>query len=366
MKEERELYKATKAISTQNNAQRKINAQNQLSSSSFVNRMKNINKAFPHIRSKEDKNYMKENFMKIQEKVSLQKKILELKEEEKNKKPFKMKKFENVVSKVARNLQKTGEGSLGVSKATQPKRVITEECAPGQVEEEEQGEYDNGEEAYGEGEGEEVVDYDDEEVEYVEEEVDYDDEVEYVEEEVEYEEEEVEYEEEEVEYEEEEVEYAKEVEYEDDETGYEEVSRKCQIEKRQDTAAEADSVSAPAKRESSIIEKLSKRGSELPSTEKGNRKNLHKNFGKLPTYILKKKKDIVDDSTDVPDGYRLLKNDERSCVLKELHSQLTETTEEYKINKDKTRKIELGKRLKEIKESIELLSKPHVLVNENF
>ncbi|EUD68103.1 hypothetical protein C922_01715 [Plasmodium inui San Antonio 1] len=365
LKEERELYKATKAISTQNNAQRKINAQNQLSSSSFVQKMKDINKAFPHIRSKEDKNYMKENFMKIQEKVSLQKKVLEQKEEAKNKKPFKMKRFENVASKVAKNLQKTGESSLGLSKATMSNRVITEGSAARQVEEDHVECQDEGIQYAGE---------DGEEAEYQEgDEAEYDEEVEYEEEE----EEEVEYQEgEEAEYGEEEVEYEEgeeEVEYEEEETEnleeepqYLEASSKCQGEKREDAAAETDHVSAPAKHESSIIEKLSKRGSELRSTEKDKRNNLHKNFGKLPTYMLKKKKDVVDESTDVPEGYRVLKHDERNYVLKELHSQLTEATQEYKTNKDNSKKIELGKKIKEIKESIELFSKPNVLVNENF
>ncbi|GAB65855.1 hypothetical protein PCYB_073570, partial [Plasmodium cynomolgi strain B] len=376
LKEERELYKATKAISTQNNAQRKINAQNQLSSSSFVKKMKDINKAFPHIRTKEDKNYMKENLMKIQEKVCLQKKVLEEKEEAKNKKPFKMKRFENVASKVAKNLQKAGECPLGVSKATQPKRVVTE--GDEAEYEGEEAEYE-GEEAEYEGEeveyeGEEVeneeeeAEYEEEEAEYEEEEAEYEgEEAEYEEEEAEYEEEEVEYEEEEVEYEEEEAEYEEDAaEYEEEEAQHLGASRKCQNEKREDAAAETDPVNEPAKRESSIIGKLSKRGSELRSSDKEKRNNLHKNFGKLPTYMLKKKKDIVDETTDVPQGYRVLKHDERNYVLKELHSQLTEATEEYKRNKDKSKKIELGKKLKEIKESIELFSKPHVLVNENF
>ncbi|CAG9480658.1 unnamed protein product [Plasmodium vivax] len=372
LKEERELYKATKAISTQNNAQRKINAQNQLSSSSFVSKMKDINKAFPHIRTKEDKNYMKENLMKIQEKASLQKKVLEEKEEAKNKKPFKMKRFENVASKVAKHLQRAGECPLGVTKATQQKRVEEQHVEQQHVGEGEEAQYEEGEEVEYE---EEEVEYEEEEVEHEGEEAEYEgeEEVEYEgEEEVEYEEGEADYvEEEEAEYEEEEAEYEEdEADYVEEEAEHREAPGKSQGEKREDAAAEAAAeaapASAPAKRESSIIDKLSKRGSQLRSSEKGKRDNLHKNFGKLPTYMLKKKKDIVDESTDVPEGYRVLKNDERSYVLKELHSQLTEATQEYKSNKDKARKIELGKRLKEIKESIELFSKPHVLVNENF
>ncbi|KJP87435.1 hypothetical protein AK88_02867 [Plasmodium fragile] len=364
LKEERELYKATKAISTQNNAQRKINAKNQLSSNSFVEKMKDINKAFPHIRSKEDKNYMRENFIKIQDKVTLQKKVLEQKEEAKNKKPFKMKRFENVASKVATNFHKNEESPLGLSKATQPKRVVTDASAAHQ-----------GEQYHAEGEEGEYATEEAEDAEYVEEEVEYEEEeAEYVEEEVEYEEEEAEYEQDEAAYEEDEAEYEEdeaeyveeEVEYEEDAAEYMEASQQGQSEKREDAAAETGPVNAPAERQSSIIEKLSKRGSELRSSDKEKRNNLHKNFGKLPTYMLKKKKDLVDESTDVPEGYRVLKNDERNYVLKELHSQLTETTQEYKTNKDKYRKIELGKKLKELKESIELLSKPHVLVNENF
>ncbi|GAW80344.1 hypothetical protein, conserved [Plasmodium gonderi] len=380
LKEEQELYKATKAISTQNNAQRKINAQNQLSSSSFVGKIKDINKSFPHMRNKDDKNYMKENRKKIQEKISLQKKLLEEKEKIKNKKPFKMKKFQNATSKVAKNLQKMGNtNETTIVRETHLKQNDTgvtsrlmnhahEKCQQmgaknvraGEVEYEEgeEGEYEDVEgEEYEEVVGEEYEEVEGEEYEEVEGE-----EYEEVEGE-EYEEVEGEkYEEMEgEEYEEvegEEYEEGKNVKCEeDDDEEVEHEDGDFKNEKREDTVA---------KRENNIIDKLKKRESELRSKDRGKRENLHKSFGKLPSYILKKKKDVIDESADIPEGYRILKHDERKYVLKELHSQLTEMKEEYKKNKDNEKKIELGKKLKEIKESIELFSNPHVIVNQNF
>ncbi|SCN59846.1 conserved Plasmodium protein, unknown function [Plasmodium chabaudi chabaudi] len=321
LKEEKELYNATKIISSQNNAMRKIIAQKQSASTSFVSKMKDINKAFPHIRTKDDKNYMKENRAKILEKAVLHKKVQEEKEELKKKKPFKMKRFEKITSKVAENLRKN-EAKNEAKKEMESSSEVDEIEEEGMEEEAE-------------------VD----EVEEVEEE----EEVEEVEEEEEMEEEEAEVDE----VEEEEAEEVEEDEEEEEEVEEVEEDENC---KRED---------GYGKSEPNIIDKFQKNG-RSQKNEKGGKDKFHKNYGKLPSYILKKKKDIPDESMDAPPGYRVLKNDERNYVLKELHSQLKQVNEEYKNNKDKEKKIDLGKQLKEIKESIELFSTPYVVVDENF
>ncbi|SCN59847.1 conserved Plasmodium protein, unknown function [Plasmodium chabaudi adami] len=322
LKEERELYNATKIISSQNNAMRKIIAQKQSASTSFVSKMKDINKSYPHIRTKDDKNYMKENRAKILEKAVLHKKVQEEKEELKKKKPFKMKRFEKITSKVAENLRKN-EAKNEAKKEMESSSEVDEIEEEGM---EEEVEVDEVEEAEEEEEVEEV----EEEMEEEEAEVD------------EVEEEEVE------EVEEEEVE-----EEEEEEVEEVEEDENC---KRED---------GYGKSEPNIIDKFQKNG-RSQKNEKGGKDKFHKNYGKLPSYILKKKKDIPDESMDAPPGYRVLKNDERNYVLKELHSQLKQVNEEYKNNKDKEKKIDLGKQLKEIKESIELFSTPYVVVDENF
>ncbi|CAD2090398.1 conserved Plasmodium protein, unknown function [Plasmodium vinckei brucechwatti] len=321
IKEERELYNATKIISSQNNAMRKIIAQKQSASTSFVSKMKDINKSFPHIRTKDDKNYMKENRVKILEKAILHKKAQEEKEELKKKIPFKMKRFEKITSKVAEQLRKN-EAKNEAKKEMESSSEV-EEAEMDEVEEEEVEEEEEMEEVEEEEEMEEV---------------DEEDEAEEVEEEEEIEE----VEEEEVE---EEVEEEEEMEEGEEEN--------C---KRED---------GYGKSEQNIIDKFQK-NTRFQKNEKGGKDKFHKNYGKLPSYILKKKKDIPDESMDAPPGYRVLKNDERNYVLKELHSQLKQVNEEYKNNKDKEKKIDLGKQLKEIKESIELFSTPYVVVDENF
>ncbi|SCM20418.1 conserved Plasmodium protein, unknown function [Plasmodium chabaudi adami] len=323
LKEEKELYNATKIISSQNNAMRKIIAQKQSASTSFVSKMKDINKSFPHIRTKDDKNYMKENRAKILEKAVLHKKVQEEKEELKKKKPFKMKRFEKITSKVAENLRKN-EAKNEAKKEMESSSEVDEIEEEGMEEEVEVDEVEEFEEE------EEVEEVEEEEMEEEEAEVD------------EVEEEEVE------EVEEEEVE-----EEEEEEVEEVEEDENC---KRED---------GYGKSEPNIIDKFQKNG-RSQKNEKGGKDKFHKNYGKLPSYILKKKKDIPDESMDAPPGYRVLKNDERNYVLKELHSQLKQVNEEYKNNKDKEKKIDLGKQLKEIKESIELFSTPYVVVDENF
>ncbi|CAD2090412.1 conserved Plasmodium protein, unknown function [Plasmodium vinckei lentum] len=321
LKEERELYNATKIISSQNNAMRKIIAQKQSASTSFVSKMKDINKSFPHIRTKDDKNYMKENRVKILEKAMLHKKVQEEKEELKKKIPFKMKRFEKITSKVAEQLRKN-EAKNEAKKEMESSSEVEEV--------EEEGEMD-----------------------YIEEEEAEVDEVEENEEEIEEMDEEGEMEEVEEEEEGEEVD-----DVEEEEAEVEEVEEEGEEEnfKRED---------GHGKSEQNIIDKFQK-NTRFQKNEKGGKDKFHKNYGKLPSYILKKKKDIPDESMDAPPGYRVLKNDERNYVLKELHSQLKQVNEEYKNNKDKDKKIDLGKQLKEIKESIELFSTPYVVVDENF
>ncbi|SOV76531.1 conserved Plasmodium protein, unknown function [Plasmodium sp. gorilla clade G3] len=359
LKEEKELYKATKVISNQNNILRKIIAQKQSSSTSFVNKIKDINKSLPHIRSKHEKNYMKENKIRIQETINLQKKMIEKQEELKNKKPFIMKKYKNVTSKVAKNLleaqQKEEKKEQEVSnkeyhgnkeKIEDPENQSQDECVEYTDEyiEEEQEENEHDEEQYEHDEekyeqDEEQYEQDEEQYEQDEEQYEHDEEIykqddEYVEECDEYEE------------------YEEDDEYEEEEIK----NNQKQIEKRED-----DLTTNETKRESSIIDKFKTNKTNEQKNEK-----LHKNFGKLPNYILKKKKDVCQDSLDTPEGYRLLKNEERNYVLKELYSQLKDIKEEYKNNKDKQKKIQLGKKLKEVKESIEMFSNPYVLVDENF
>ncbi|SBS90008.1 conserved Plasmodium protein, unknown function [Plasmodium ovale curtisi] len=333
IKEERELYNATKIISSQNNAMRKIIAQKQSASTSFVSKMKDINKSFPHIRTKDDKNYMKENRVKILEKAILHKKVQEEKEELKKKIPFKMKRFEKITSKVAEQLRKN-------QAKNEAKREMESSSEVEEVEEAEEAE---------------EMDYVEEEVEEVEED---DEEIEEMDEEGEMEEVEEEEEAEEMEEVEEEDEAEEMEEVEEEEAEVEEVEEEGEEEncKREDECG---------KSEQNIIDKFQK-NTRFQKNEKGGKDKFHKNYGKLPSYILKKKKDIPDESMDAPPGYRVLKNDERNYVLKELHSQLKQVNEEYKNNKDKEKKIDLGKQLKEIKESIELFSTPYVVVDENF
>ncbi|KOB62485.1 hypothetical protein PFHG_04202 [Plasmodium falciparum HB3] len=381
LKEEKELYKATKVISSQNNILRKIIAQKQSSSTSFVNKIKDINKSLPHIRSKHEKNYMKENKIRLQETINLQKKMIEKQEELKNKKPFIMKKYKNVTSKVAKNLLEAQQKEEKKEQDVSNKEYLGNKTKRENPEEENQ---------------DESVEYTDEYVEEEQEENGQDvDENEQYEEE--YEQDEEEYEQEEGEYEQEEEEYEQDEEkYEQDEEKCEQDEEKCEQDEekyeqdgdqngqddeyveeydeyeeyeeeetknnqKKSEKREDDLTTNETKRESSIIDKFKKNKTNEQKNEK-----LHKNFGKLPNYILKKKKDVSQDSLDTPEGYRVLKNEERNYVLKELHSQLKDIKEEYKNNKDKQKKIQLGKKLKEVKESIEMFSNPYVLVDENF
>ncbi|ETW49398.1 hypothetical protein PFUGPA_03058 [Plasmodium falciparum Palo Alto/Uganda] len=384
LKEEKELYKATKVISSQNNILRKIIAQKQSSSTSFVNKIKDINKSLPHIRSKHEKNYMKENKIRLQETINLQKKMIEKQEELKNKKPFIMKKYKNVTSKVAKNLLEAQQKEEKKEQDVSNKEYLGNKTKRENPEEENQDESVEYTDEYVEEEQEENGQDVDENEQYEEE---YEqDEEEYEQEEGEYEQEEEEYEQDEEEYEQDEEkceqdeekceqdeekyeqdgdqngqddEYVEEYdEYEEYEEYEEEETKNNQkkSEKRED-----DLTTNETKRESSIIDKFKKNKTNEQKNEK-----LHKNFGKLPNYILKKKKDVSQDSLDTPEGYRVLKNEERNYVLKELHSQLKDIKEEYKNNKDKQKKIQLGKKLKEVKESIEMFSNPYVLVDENF
>ncbi|SOS78515.1 conserved Plasmodium protein, unknown function, putative [Plasmodium sp. gorilla clade G1] len=377
LKEEKELYKATKVISSQNNILRKIIAQKQSSSTSFVNKIKDINKSLPHIRSKHEKNYMKENKIRLQETINLQKKMIEKQEELKNKKPFIMKKYKNVTSKVAKNLLEAQQKEEKKEQDVSNKEYLGNKTKRENPEEENQDESVEYTDEYVEEEQEENGQDVDENEQYEEE---YEqDEEEYEQEEGEYEQEEEEYEQDEEKYEQDEEkceqdeekceqdgdqngqddEYVEEYdEYEEYEEYEEEETKNNQkkSEKRED-----DLTTNETKRESSIIDKFKKNKTNEQKNEK-----LHKNFGKLPNYILKKKKDVSQDSLDTPEGYRVLKNEERNYVLKELHSQLKDIKEEYKNNKDKQKKIQLGKKLKEVKESIEMFSNPYVLVDENF
>ncbi|ETW42820.1 hypothetical protein PFNF135_02714 [Plasmodium falciparum NF135/5.C10] len=388
LKEEKELYKATKVISSQNNILRKIIAQKQSSSTSFVNKIKDINKSLPHIRSKHEKNYMKENKIRLQETINLQKKMIEKQEELKNKKPFIMKKYKNVTSKVAKNLLEAQQKEEKKEQDVSNKEYLGNKTKRENPEEENQDESVEYTDEYVEEEQEENGQDVDENEQYEEE---------YEQDEEEYEQEEGEYEQEEEEYEQDEEEYEQdEEEYEQDEEKCEQDEEKCEQDEekyeqdgdqngqddeyveeydeyeeyeeeetknnqKKSEKREDDLTTNETKRESSIIDKFKKNKTNEQKNEK-----LHKNFGKLPNYILKKKKDVSQDSLDTPEGYRVLKNEERNYVLKELHSQLKDIKEEYKNNKDKQKKIQLGKKLKEVKESIEMFSNPYVLVDENF
>ncbi|EWC77812.1 hypothetical protein C923_01515 [Plasmodium falciparum UGT5.1] len=391
LKEEKELYKATKVISSQNNILRKIIAQKQSSSTSFVNKIKDINKSLPHIRSKHEKNYMKENKIRLQETINLQKKMIEKQEELKNKKPFIMKKYKNVTSKVAKNLLEAQQKEEKKEQDVSNKEYLGNKTKRENPEEENQDESVEYTDEYVEEEQEENGQDVDENEQYEEE---------YEQDEEEYEQEEGEYEQEEEEYEQDEEKYEQDEEkYEQDEEKCEQDEEKCEQDEekyeqdgdqngqddeyveeydeyeeyeeyeeeetknnqKKSEKREDDLTTNETKRESSIIDKFKKNKTNEQKNEK-----LHKNFGKLPNYILKKKKDVSQDSLDTPEGYRVLKNEERNYVLKELHSQLKDIKEEYKNNKDKQKKIQLGKKLKEVKESIEMFSNPYVLVDENF
>ncbi|KNG77468.1 hypothetical protein PFMG_03624 [Plasmodium falciparum IGH-CR14] len=386
LKEEKELYKATKVISSQNNILRKIIAQKQSSSTSFVNKIKDINKSLPHIRSKHEKNYMKENKIRLQETINLQKKMIEKQEELKNKKPFIMKKYKNVTSKVAKNLLEAQQKEEKKEQDVSNKEYLGNKTKRENPEEENQDESVEYTDEYVEEEQEENGQDVDENEQYEEE---YEqDEEEYEQEEGEYEQEEYEQEEEEYEQDEEKCEQDEEKceqdeeKYEQDEEKYEQdgdqngqddeyveeydeyeeyEEEETKNNQKKSEKREDDLTTNETKRESSIIDKFKKNKTNEQKNEK-----LHKNFGKLPNYILKKKKDVSQDSLDTPEGYRVLKNEERNYVLKELHSQLKDIKEEYKNNKDKQKKIQLGKKLKEVKESIEMFSNPYVLVDENF
>ncbi|ETW18691.1 hypothetical protein PFFVO_02587 [Plasmodium falciparum Vietnam Oak-Knoll (FVO)] len=395
LKEEKELYKATKVISSQNNILRKIIAQKQSSSTSFVNKIKDINKSLPHIRSKHEKNYMKENKIRLQETINLQKKMIEKQEELKNKKPFIMKKYKNVTSKVAKNLLEAQQKEEKKEQDVSNKEYLGNKTKRENPEEENQDESVEYTDEYVEEEQEENGQDVDENEQYEEE---YEqDEEEYEQEEGEYEQEEEEYEQDEEEYEQDEEKCEQDEEKcEQDEEKCEQDEEKCEQDEekyeqdgdqngqddeyveeydeyeeyeeeetknnqKKSEKREDDLTTNETKRESSIIDKFKKNKTNEQKNEK-----LHKNFGKLPNYILKKKKDVSQDSLDTPEGYRVLKNEERNYVLKELHSQLKDIKEEYKNNKDKQKKIQLGKKLKEVKESIEMFSNPYVLVDENF
>ncbi|ETW36657.1 hypothetical protein PFTANZ_02615 [Plasmodium falciparum Tanzania (2000708)] len=391
LKEEKELYKATKVISSQNNILRKIIAQKQSSSTSFVNKIKDINKSLPHIRSKHEKNYMKENKIRLQETINLQKKMIEKQEELKNKKPFIMKKYKNVTSKVAKNLLEAQQKEEKKEQDVSNKEYLGNKTKRENPEEENQDESVEYTDEYVEEEQEENGQDVDENEQYEEE---YEqDEEEYEQEEGEYEQEEEEYEQDEEEYEQDEEKCEQDEEkceqdeekYEQDEEKYEQdgdqngqddeyveeydeyeeyeeyEEEETKNNQKKSEKREDDLTTNETKRESSIIDKFKKNKTNEQKNEK-----LHKNFGKLPNYILKKKKDVSQDSLDTPEGYRVLKNEERNYVLKELHSQLKDIKEEYKNNKDKQKKIQLGKKLKEVKESIEMFSNPYVLVDENF
>ncbi|EUR72534.1 hypothetical protein PFBG_02625 [Plasmodium falciparum 7G8] len=381
LKEEKELYKATKVISSQNNILRKIIAQKQSSSTSFVNKIKDINKSLPHIRSKHEKNYMKENKIRLQETINLQKKMIEKQEELKNKKPFIMKKYKNVTSKVAKNLLEAQQKEEKKEQDVSNKEYLGNKTKRENPEEENQDESVEYTDEYVEEEQEEngqdvdeneqyEEEYEQEEGEYEQEEEEYEqDEEKYEQDEEKCEQDEEKCEQDEEKYEQDEEKYEQDgdqngqddeyVEEYDEYEEYEEEETKNnqkKSEKRED-----DLTTNETKRESSIIDKFKKNKTNEQKNEK-----LHKNFGKLPNYILKKKKDVSQDSLDTPEGYRVLKNEERNYVLKELHSQLKDIKEEYKNNKDKQKKIQLGKKLKEVKESIEMFSNPYVLVDENF
>ncbi|EWC88556.1 hypothetical protein PFNF54_02587 [Plasmodium falciparum NF54] len=391
LKEEKELYKATKVISSQNNILRKIIAQKQSSSTSFVNKIKDINKSLPHIRSKHEKNYMKENKIRLQETINLQKKMIEKQEELKNKKPFIMKKYKNVTSKVAKNLLEAQQKEEKKEQDVSNKEYLGNKTKRENPEEENQDESVEYTDEYVEEEQEENGQDVDENEQYEEE---YEqDEEEYEQEEGEYEQEEEEYEQDEEKYEQDEEKCEQDEEkceqdeekYEQDEEKYEQdgdqngqddeyveeydeyeeyeeyEEEETKNNQKKSEKREDDLTTNETKRESSIIDKFKKNKTNEQKNEK-----LHKNFGKLPNYILKKKKDVSQDSLDTPEGYRVLKNEERNYVLKELHSQLKDIKEEYKNNKDKQKKIQLGKKLKEVKESIEMFSNPYVLVDENF
>ncbi|ETW30878.1 hypothetical protein PFFCH_01674 [Plasmodium falciparum FCH/4] len=378
LKEEKELYKATKVISSQNNILRKIIAQKQSSSTSFVNKIKDINKSLPHIRSKHEKNYMKENKIRLQETINLQKKMIEKQEELKNKKPFIMKKYKNVTSKVAKNLLEAQQKEEKKEQDVSNKEYLGNKTKRENPEEENQDESVEYTDEYVEEEqeenGQDVDENEQYEEEYEQDEEEYEqEEGEYEQEEEQYEQDEEKYEQDEEKCEQDEEKYEEKYEQDGDQNGqddeyveeydeyeeYEEEETKNnqkKSEKRED-----DLTTNETKRESSIIDKFKKNKTNEQKNEK-----LHKNFGKLPNYILKKKKDVSQDSLDTPEGYRVLKNEERNYVLKELHSQLKDIKEEYKNNKDKQKKIQLGKKLKEVKESIEMFSNPYVLVDENF